>query len=218
MYDENDNPSRQGDWQTQRMDETVEVTSRQVGGDDFDTVTLDTPVPERRRGFVRDTPLDTEVVRVRRDDEFAEEEGRQEPPFDLGDDLEGAREDFDGDDGDGDAEEADAVQEPRRERFKLIKQIFLGTILNSDHIRENYRYAVLIAGMLFLSIVMLFTSLSVYIRYTTLENEVRLLRERAIRMSELRYEQSSHSAVVRRLQERGIELKDPSEPRLRFDR
>lgn len=174
-------------------------------------VRLDEPVPERRRRSFGDTPLETEVVRVRRSNDF------DDPPFDVDNDDDETAPETDGDDsGVGDSEE-ESGEQPRRERFRLIRQIFLGTILNHDYIRENYRYAVLIAFMLFFSIVMLFSSLGAYIRYTTLDGEVRLLRERAIRMSEQRYEQSSHSAVVRRLKERNINLIDPAEPRVLLD-
>lgn len=151
-----------------------------------------------RRGILRhDTPLDVEVVRVQRSDDFDER---------ITDDS-----------GDADPEHTEAAAEQEtgmsgRERFKLIRQIVLGTILSADSMRENYRYVISIAVMLFLSIVMLFSSLGSYLRYTKLEDEVHLLRERAIRMSEERYEHSSHSAIVRKLNERGIKLDDPREP------
>lgn len=164
---------------------------------------------------------ETEVVRIQRRDEYSDDgyedydDDFDEPPFDPDEtDADYRRA---GERGDTDLDTPVDDEAPRRERFKLIKQIFLGTILNQDYIRENYRYAFLIAGMLFLSIVMLFSSLGAYIRYTNLDNEVRLLRERAIRMSEMRYEQSSHSAIVRRIKERGIDLADPVEQRELLD-
>lgn len=161
-------------------------------------------IPRRRRERMRhDTPLDVEVVRVRRRDDFDQPITEPEPA-DGEDEAESAATDAEG--------EGERSSVPVRERFKLLRQIVLGTILNADSVRENYRYAILIAVMLFLSIVMLFSSLGSYLRYTKLEDEVHLMRERAIRMSEQRYEQSSHSAIVRRLNERGIHLKDPQEP------
>lgn len=146
-----------------------------------------------------DTDLQTEVevIRVRRDDYSFDDSG-----------SDGARE---AESEDSDSEESEKAM-TRRERFRLIRQIVLGTILNADSVRENFRYAIGLAVMLFASIFMLFTSLNLYLRYMKLEREVHLLRERAIRMSEQKYENSSHSAIVRRLRERGIDLQDPQEP------
>lgn len=152
-----------------------------------------------RRG---DTPLDVEVVRVRRDDDF-DAPITEEPADETAEAASPATE------GGGDGEE---VPMTRRERFRLLRQIVLGTILNSDSVRENYRHAISLAAMLFVSIVMLFSSLRCYLDYRRLEDETGMLRERAIRMSELRYECSSHSAIVRSLVERGIKLGDPQEP------
>ena len=151
-----------------------------------------------RRAFRHDTPLDVEVVRVQRHDDFDQKI--------VDDEAESAESEA------ADDTVAEGEGAPRRDRLKLMRQIVLGTILNNDSMRENYRYAISIAFMLFLSIVMLFSSLGSYLRYTKLEEEVHLLRERAIRFSEQRYEHSSHSAIVRRLNERGIELVDPQEP------
>lgn len=156
---------------------------------------------EPERAFRHDTPLDVEVVRVHHRDDFDQTI--------VDEDAES--EDYDDNADDGGAE-ADGGENTRRERFKLMRQIVLGTILSNDSVRENYRYVITIAIMLFTSIVMLFSSLGSYLRYTQLADEVHLLRERAIRMSEQRYESSSHSAIVRRLEERGIKLVDPQEP------
>ena len=153
---------------------------------------------EEQSGILpRDTRLDMEVVRVKRVDYDTEmEDGEPERSADEA----------------GEAEVAAEPEQPKRERFKLVREFMLGTILNNDVVRENYRYAIFFAGLLFLSIAMLFTSLGTYLKYMKLGDEVQLMRERAIRMSEERYEQSSHSAIVRRLQERGINLADPQEP------
>ena len=191
-WEGNDTESKM-DWRNQRMDE---VAGAQPDEEAEEVEELVTEQP--RRGILRhDTPLDVEVVRVQRSDDFDER---------ITDDS-----------GDADPEHTEAAAEQEtgmsgRERFKLIRQIVLGTILSADSMRENYRYVISIAVMLFLSIVMLFSSLGSYLRYTKLEDEVHLLRERAIRMSEERYEHSSHSAIVRKLNERGIKLDDPREP------
>ena len=45
-----------------------------------------------------------------------------------------------------------------------------------------------------------------------LEREVQKLRERSIRLEERRYSITTHSAVVRELERRGIPLADPAAP------
>lgn len=183
-------------WRDQRMDEVP--GGERTGEEEVEYVDLETSSP--RRGFRSgDTRLDVEVVRVERPD--------FDSPIteDAPDEEESA-----GAEGGGTAE---TETQPYRERFRLMRQLFLGTILNNEVVRANYRYAIMIACLLFMSIAMLFWSLTMYLRYTRLEDEVHLLRERAIRMSEQRYEQSSHSAIVRKLNERGMtDLQDPSEP------
>ena len=69
-----------------------------------------------------------------------------------------------------------------------------------------------IAGMFFLSIAVMFTALHLDMKYTRLEREVQILRERSIRLQEQRYSRTTHSAIVERLRERGIELTDPPAP------
>lgn len=189
-------------WRSQRLDEAP--FAPQEGEQEVEFEELAAPEPRRTR-FGSDTPLDVEVVRVQRNDFDTDltEPDAGEPETRAEGEEQGQQQ------GEQGQEES---RNPARERFRLVRQLVLGTILNTDSMRENYRYAVLIAVMLFLSIAMLFSSLGSYLRYAKLENEVRLLRERAIRMSEQRYEHSSHSAIVRQLNERGINLVDPQEP------
>ena len=49
-------------------------------------------------------------------------------------------------------------------------------------------------------------------KYSRLEREVQLLRERSIRLEEQRFDRTTHSAVVEELRRRGIELIDPPAP------
>lgn len=106
------------------------------------------------------------------------------------------------------AEEARA----RRRESSLWRQLFSGRILVHDTVRENYRYIGVIAVMFFVSIMMLFLSLRLDIRYARLNTEVQLLHERSIRLQEQCYRRSSHSAVVESMRERGLELYDPLRP------
>ena len=51
-------------------------------------------------------------------------------------------------------------------------------------VRENYRYVGVIAAMFFVSIMVLFLSLRLDIRYARLNTEVQLLHERSFRLKE----------------------------------
>lgn len=119
-----------------------------------------------------------------------------------------------------DAEAEQAEQQTKREteehaekrRSNPLWLLFSGNILVRREMAEYYRYLLLIAGMFFASIVVIFTSLHLDMKYSRLEREVQLLRERSIRMQQQRYRLTTHSAILERLRERGIELYDPLAP------
>ncbi|MEG1611757.1 MAG: hypothetical protein RRZ83_02080 [Alistipes sp.] len=109
-------------------------------------------------------------------------------------------------------EQEEVEQREKRRTSSAFWQLFSGTILVSKGSSEYYRYLIGIAAMFFLSIVVMFSALHLDMRYTQLERQVQLLRERSIRLQEQRYHQTTHSALVVRLFERGIELYDPLSP------
>lgn len=112
-------------------------------------------------------------------------------------------------------EKAEAEERERRERRRKAStfwQLFSGTILVREGVSKYYPYMLSIAGMFFLSIAVMFTALHLDMKYTRLEREVQILRERSIRLQEQRYSRTTHSAIVERLRERGIDLNDPSAP------
>ena len=118
----------------------------------------------------------------------------------------------------GEADEdirADMEERQRRERRRKAStfwQLFSGTILVHEGVSKYYPYMLSIAGMFFLSIAVMFTTLHLDMKYSRLEREVQILRERSIRLQEQRYRRTTHSAIVERLRERGIDLSDPSAP------
>ncbi len=111
-------------------------------------------------------------------------------------------------------EEQRAEDEAREQRRKsgALWLLFSGNILVRQGVSAYYGYMIAIAVMFFASIVVLFSTLRLDIRYSRLEREVQMLRERSIRLQEQRFRQTSHSAIVERLSERGIELYDPLSP------
>ena len=100
----------------------------------------------------------------------------------------------------------------RRRRSSTFWQLFSGTILVREGVSKYYPYMLTIAGMFFLSIMVMFWSLHLDMRYTRLERDVQKLRERSIRLQEQRYQRTTHSAIVEQLRARGIELYDPQAP------
>ncbi len=100
----------------------------------------------------------------------------------------------------------------RRRRSSTFWQLFSGTILLREGVSKYYPYMLSVAGMFFLSIVVMFWSLHLDLKYSRLEREVQVLRERSIRLEEQRYRRTTHSAVAARLRERGIDLQDPRTP------
>lgn len=97
----------------------------------------------------------------------------------------------------------------RKRRSKLSWQIFSGSILTSRSLADNYRYFIAIAVMCFVSIVVMFAALYADLNYSSMENEVQLLRERSIRLQEQLHRQTTHQAVRDSLLRRGINLQDP---------
>ena len=97
-------------------------------------------------------------------------------------------------------------------RSSTFWQLFSGTILVREGVSKYYPYMLTIAGMFFLSIMVMFWSLHLDMRYTRLERDVQKLRERSIRLQEQRYQRTTHSAIVEQLRARGIELYDPQAP------
>ena len=110
------------------------------------------------------------------------------------------------------AEEEERARRERRLRSSTFWQLFSGTILLREGISKYYPYMLTIAGMFFLSIVVMFWSLHLDMRYSRLEREVQILRERSIRLQEQRYRRTTHSAILEELHRRGIDLYDPLAP------
>ena len=90
--------------------------------------------------------------------------------------------------------------------------LFSGNILVRESFSGYYRYLIYMAVTFFVSIFVMFTALHLDMKYTRLEREVQLLRERSVRLQEQSFRSTTHSAVVRALAERGIPLYDPAAP------
>lgn len=111
-------------------------------------------------------------------------------------------------------EQEQATQEKRqRRRSRLFWQLFSGNILINSSVKANYSYLIAIAVMCFVSIFVMFTALYADLRYSRVEGEVKLVRERSIRLQEQLYGKTTHAAIREELQRRGINLQDPQKPK-----
>ena len=106
------------------------------------------------------------------------------------------------------AEQAEQHRE-RKRRSRLSWQLISGSILTSQGVRDIYRYLAVIAVMSFLSIAVMFATLYADLRFSQVERDVQLLRERSIRLQEELHQNSTHQAVREELARRGIDLRDP---------
>lgn len=115
------------------------------------------------------------------------------------------------------AEREAAEGKERKRNASALWQFFSGTILVHKQMSGYYPFVLAIAGMFFLSILVFFASLHQDRTYSRMERETQMLRERSIRMQEQRYRITTHSAIVERLRERGLDLRDPSAPGERIE-
>ncbi len=105
----------------------------------------------------------------------------------------------------------------RRRNASAVWQLLTGNILVNKGVSRYYPHMIIVAGMFFVSIMVMFYSLHMDMRYLRLEREVRLLRESSLRYQSLRYQQSSHSAIMKQLSKRGIVLEETTAPSTLID-
>lgn len=104
------------------------------------------------------------------------------------------------------------LEPTRAEGFKRVVakvlSFFTGDILTTSKMQKLYKYMWIVAGIYFASILAILVSLQLDINCATLQREVVLLEERAIRISEECSAHSSHSAILKKVKERGVSLYD----------
>ena len=109
-------------------------------------------------------------------------------------------------------EEQKAAEEKKTKRSRWsrwINGVITGDILLVNEVKRVYTLLTILGVIFFASIATMFASLHSDLQRNKLEKELMMLKERAIRTSERCYQHSSHSAILRKLQECGIEISDP---------
>ncbi len=110
--------------------------------------------------------------------------------------------------------EEDREEEPKRQsiRDSAVWMFISGNVLLWKGLTRYYGQMIIVAFLFLLSIIVMFWSLHLDMEYTHLSREVQLLRERSVRLQEVHSSRTSHSAIVRELERRKIDLHDPTTP------
>lgn len=105
---------------------------------------------------------------------------------------------------------ADKRRKKKAAWVSKIESLFTGDILLAEEASRVYNFLILLGIIFLISIFAIFATFQQEMRRSDLQVEVKLLKEQAIRTSEIRSQRTSHSAILNKLKERGIELEDPS--------
>lgn len=111
-----------------------------------------------------------------------------------------------------DSAEATAEKAPKRKKglWSKIEVFLTGDILLAEEANRFYNLLALLCVIFLASIFLMFGSFQRDLHCSKLRTEVDLLKEKAIRTSEECTNNSSHSAILNKLKERGIDLGDPT--------
>ena len=118
--------------------------------------------------------------------------------------------------------EREKQAEERREQARLrreanpVWQFVSGNWLVKEGVTESYRYLIMVAVVLFLSVVSIFTALKLDQNYAKGEDNLQLLRERSFHYRKMRFNKTSHSAIVEELKRREIPLIEPNESKTKI--
>ncbi|MFI3259741.1 MAG: hypothetical protein R3Y16_06575 [Rikenellaceae bacterium] len=108
-------------------------------------------------------------------------------------------------------ETAEAAEEQGEKRENVLWPWISGNVLIGG-LAKYYGQLIIIASIFLVSIIITFWSLHLDMEYSTLSRDVQLLRERSVRMKEMRFTRCSQSAIIEELERRGIELVNRTTP------
>ncbi len=107
--------------------------------------------------------------------------------------------------------EEQAEERQRRREANPFWQFISGNWLILESVTVSYGKLMVVAVALIFSVASIFISFHLSEVYTTREKEVQLLRERSLEYQRVRFNSTSHSAIVKELTRRGIPLYDMQE-------
>lgn len=108
-------------------------------------------------------------------------------------------------------EQAKREERIRKREANIFWQFISGNWLILEGVTGTYRYLMIVAATLFLSVVSIFYSFHLSQRYTRRASEVQLLRERSLEYSRTRFNSTSHTAILKELKRRNIQIYDIQE-------
>ena len=112
-------------------------------------------------------------------------------------------------------EEEEKAAEAKKQKKKAawvvkIQGLVTGDILLAEEASRVYNFLILLGIIFLISIFAIFATFQHEIKLSKVQAEVKILKDEAKRTSEERVKQSSHSAIIERLNEQGIKLEDPT--------
>ena len=91
-----------------------------------------------------------------------------------------------------------------------LESLATGDILLAEEASRVYNFLFLLGVIFLISIFAMFGTFQQEIKRSELQAEVKILKDEAVRTSEEKVKHTSHSAILEKLKERGIELEDPT--------
>ncbi len=160
-------------------------------------------------------PTEEELAAAEQDEQLARRIRREIKRIERGE----AAEDIAKDEAEEQAEREQREEEEERERRKqqsrannIFWQFLSGNILRNSSVVKHYRTLIILSVLLLIDIFVMFWSLHLDMRYNQEFRYVQLLRERSVRMQELRYTRCSHSAISKELERKNSKLQDATHP------
>ena len=95
--------------------------------------------------------------------------------------------------------------------WRFVCEWVSGEVIVSRSVSKGYDYLFGMAVAFMLSIVALFYSLYMQIEQNALQSKVKLLEEKAVRTREQLLRETTHSAILNKLEQRGLEMYDPQQ-------
>ena len=106
-----------------------------------------------------------------------------------------------------------AAEERKAKRKRImatIESVFTGDILLAKEATRVYNFLILLGVIFLASIFTMFSAFQNERECSKLQEEVYRLREERTQVLSSRISNSTHSAIIKKLKERGIELEDPT--------
>lgn len=155
--------------------------------------------------------IESEIIHVERDESHSFDVPNEDPELPLTEEQQEAERLRAEEEQQAREEEEQAAERQRRREANPFWQFISGNWLILESVTVSYGKLMVVAVALIFSVASIFISFHLSEVYTTREREVQLLRERSLEYQRVRFNSTSHSAIVKELERRGIPLYDMQE-------